>query len=596
MGITMGLLSASAQIKILVVHNCADPAADTVDVYVKNAALPGGESKIIDNFPFRGAFYYDPGFPAVPGNTDLVVAPKTSTSTAQGIYTKNFPAGIPAGNYAIVANGLVDTNYIAGGNPSGVPKAFALDVTSGVSFTSGNPAQVSLTVHHGAVDAPAVTVQSFITTIQSLKRDTAVNNAPFRATTASFQYPAASRRLHVYATGTTVTAYQANADALKGLGGAAAFVFASGFLAPPTGGAGFGLFAAVVAPAQANGYLTVAQLPKEKVAGLVQVYHNAADPSLKSVDLYVGGMKQQLGLNFRAGFQSAGFIQDFDYEIDLHRKDSSSSVLGTTLRFDSDSVVAVVSGLSDTTGFTNNPDGISKKLNFFIKKPVRVTQMTGSTQVTVFHGATDAPTISLTAPGLGGASLISNLKYGEFQVANVTGVGTSLPTSLGNVVVDLKVPGGTTYKSYIVPLGALDGKAVTVLASGFIDSAANKNGAAFRIFAGLPSAPFPQIVFLKDTAIISSITDPAKSDLQFRMFPNPAVNELTFGFDVNETNNVSIDILDLNGRVVKNVINSTFSNESYFDKVDIRDLQGGLYITRVKSDAKTSSYKFNVVR
>jgi len=48
--------------------------------------------------------------------------------------------------------------------------------------------------------------------------------------------------------------------------------------------------------------------------------------------------------------------------------------------------------------------------------------------------------------------------------------------------------------------------------------------------------------------------------------------------------------------VVQNVINSTFSNESYFDKVDIRDLQGGLYIARVKSDAKTSSYKFNVVR
>ena len=594
MALIASAIFADAQSNLVIVHNCPDPAAATVDVWIRVPSLTLNQKAIAD-FPFRNYFVY--AVPMLPPNTAVEVDIKGPNSMAgdAAIYTKSFPTGVPSGNYVIQAVGLVN----AGLKNVNSNDSFQLAVyPAQLGATAGN---ANVSVYHGSPDAPNVTTQAFITTIQSLKRDTLTDNLAFASSTAYAQIPASGKRLHVYATGTTTPAYQANADVLKSLSTKATHVFASGFLdtTGTNGGKGFGLFAVVTdasTAASTGSGAPMAELPKEKVAGLVQVYHNAADPAVKSVDLYVGKIKQQLGLKFREGFQSAGFIQDFDYVIDLHRKDSATSILNTTLRFDSDSVVAVVSGVLDTVGFKANPNGVSKKLNFFIKKPVRVTQPAGATQVTVFHGATDAPIISLTAPALGGAALITNQKYGEFQVANVAGVGTSLPTSLGNVVVDLKIPGGATYKSYIVPLGAIDGKAVTVCASGFLDSVGNKNGPNFRIFVGLPSAPFPQIVFLKDTAIISSITDPAKSDLQFRMFPNPAVNELTFGFDVTETNNVSIDILDLNGRVVQNVINSTFSNESYFDKVDIRDLQGGLYIARVKSDAKTSSYKFNVVR
>jgi hypothetical protein len=352
----------------------------------------------------------------------------------------------------------------------------------------------------------------------------------------------------------------------------------------------------VISAGQATGFLPVAELPAEKVAGLVQVYHNAADPAVKSVDLYVGGIKQQLGLNFRAGFQSAGFIQDFDYVIALTKKDSTPVVLSSTLRFDADSIIAVVSGVLNPTSFAVNPDGENRALAFFINKPSRVTQPAGSTQITVFHGATDAPTVGLTVPALGGAALITGLKYGQFQVANAPGVGTSLPIALGTVIVDLKLPGGTTFKSYLVPLAALDGKAVTVFASGFVDSTANQNGPSFKIFAGLPNAPFPSIVLLKDTNTTVSINDPATSDLQFRMFPNPATTQLTMAFDVENTSTVTIDILDLNGRVVKNVVNSTFSNGTTAFIEDVSSLSNGMYFVRVASEAKVSTYKFNVAK
>jgi hypothetical protein len=67
-------------------------------------------------------------------------------------------------------------------------------------------------------------------------------------------------------------------------------------------------------------------------------------------------------------------------------------------------------------------------------------------------------------------------------------------------------------------------------------------------------------------------------------------------FDVKESSNVTIDILDLTGRVVSNVVNSVFDNGTVALTQDIRGLQSGLYIARVMSDNKVSSYKFNVVR
>jgi hypothetical protein len=292
-------------------------------------------------------------------------------------------------------------------------------------------------------------------------------------------------------------------------------------------------------------------------------------------------MKQVIGLNFRAAFQSAGFIQDFDYNIDLHKKDSASSVLSTTLTFDSDSVVAVVSGVVNPANFTANPDAESTALNFYLQKPARVTQPAGTTQITVFHGATDAPTVSLTVPALGGAALITGLKYGQFQVAQISG-NPALPTSLGTVMVNLNLPGGATYKSYLVPLAALDGKAVTVFASGFVDSAANQNGAAFRLFAGVPNSPFPSIVFLEDsdyffvslgsnqtvcsgdqitlqptitfgTAPYTYSWQSSGSSLSCSNCANPTVN-------LTQSSTYSVTVTDFNGQTASSSISYTVSN------------------------------------
>lgn len=591
---------ASAQGNLLIVHNSPDPAAGTVDLWAEAPSV-GVYTKLVDDITYKQAYFYQA--PALPGSfTVHVKASNSSASSDPDLFSKSF-SSVPTGNTLVVADGLVTPALVTGKpNPSGVSNAFDIEVKNGgILFSSANSNEAALAFHHGVVDLDSVYVQSFITTIQAPARDVLTAMSRFRDFTSSAQVPAASRRIHTirYGQPQTNPVYRANGDALKGLGGKGVFVIATGFA--DTTGTGTSntvkLLAYVTDATTTNGFVTPVEIPAEKIAGVVQVYHNAADPAVKNLDLYVGGMKQVLGLSFRNGFQSAGFIQDFDYNIDLHQKDSSASALSATLRLTSDSVVAVVSGVLDTTKFVSNPDHQNRKFQMYLNPGAQVSMPAGYTKITVFHGATDAPTVNLTVPAVGGAALISNLSYGHFQTASVTGLGSSLPTTLGTVMVDVRIPGGVLYKSYLVPLAALDGKAVTACASGFLDTtAANMNGASFKIFAGIPSAPFPQIVFLKDTSIVNSINDPATADLQFRMFPVPAANEMVMAFDVNETANVAIDIMDLSGRVVKNVTNDSFNKGTASFRVDVRDIQSGMYLARLTNGAKVSTYRFNVVK
>lgn len=595
----LGATFASAQGNLLVVHNSPDPAVATVDIWVE-APLASIYTKLVDDLAYRKGYFY--AIPAIPGS--LVVHVKAGNSAASSdpdLLTKTF-ASVPTGNNVVIATGLATPALVAAKtNPSGVSNvADLIVVNSGVQFSSSNPAKVAVSVHHGIVDADSVYVQSFVTTIQAPARDVIVPKASYKDVTASALVDASARRIHVIPSGQpqTNTFYKANGDALRTLGGKAAFVVASGFA--DTTGTGTTNTAKVLAyitdATTASGTtITPVELPAEKLGGLTEIIHASADPLLKKIELYVNGVKQFLKLDYLQRFQSGAFIQDFHYDIDIHANDSLTKSLSVNLFLNDTARVGVISGVSTTTGFTANPDGKNILANAYIDKPFVTTSPSGTGVVNVFHAATDAPTVSVTVPSAGGLSLISGLSYGQFQKANISG-NTALPTSLGTVIVDLKLPGGVLYKSYLVPLGAIDGVGITLVATGFVDSAANKNGKKFGLYLAIPNGPLSFMSPLQDTAVATSINDPSVSDLQFRMFPNPASSEIVMAFDVKGTGNVAIDILDMNGRVVKNVVNSTFGNKTVALTEDIRNLQNGLYLARVVSETKTSLYKFNVLK
>jgi hypothetical protein len=252
--------------RLQVIHNAADVAAGSVDIYLNGGLL-------LNDFAFRTAT----PFIDAPANVDLNIGIAPGNSTSVDDTLANFTANLVNGEtYVLIANGVLDPNSYAS-NPDGRNIAFTLlaNVDARESANSGN---VDFFVVHGSTDAPTVDV---------IARGVAtlVDDAAYGDITGYISVPAGNYTLDLtLADGTTlVQSYWAD---LRTLGGRSAVVFASGFLDPSANqnGEAFGIFFAL-----ADG--TVGQFPEgvasvENISGvtpsnysLEQNYPNPFNPS-----------------------------------------------------------------------------------------------------------------------------------------------------------------------------------------------------------------------------------------------------------------------------------------------------------------------------
>jgi hypothetical protein len=210
--------------RVQIVHNAADPAAAKVDVYVDGALT-------VNDFAFRSA---TPVLELEPGKSYAIgVAPGTSTSAADTL--KNFNVALPAGNYVVFANGVIQQGFAA--NPSGSAIGFTIFPIANVRTKASSDNNIDFVVFHGVTDAPAVDVR--------VAGNNIVSALAYGKTSEYVSVPAADYVVDVApAGGAKLVSYNVPGTALKGQ---STIVFASGFLNPAANlnGPAFGLFALV---------------------------------------------------------------------------------------------------------------------------------------------------------------------------------------------------------------------------------------------------------------------------------------------------------------------------------------------------------------
>ena len=252
--------------RLQVIHNSADVAAGSVDIYLNGDLL-------LDNFAFRTAT----PFIDAPADVELNIGVAPGNSTSVDDTLANFNASLVNGEtYVVIANGVLDPNTYAP-NPDGRSTAFTLFVQP-MARESANGNDVDFFVLHGATDAPTVDV---------IARDVAtlVDDAAYADITNYISVPPAAYTLDLtLADGTTlVNSYVAD---LSGLGGGSAAVFASGFLDPSANqnGEAFGIFFAL--PDGTVGQFPEGVVSVEDISGvtpnnysLSQNYPNPFNPS-----------------------------------------------------------------------------------------------------------------------------------------------------------------------------------------------------------------------------------------------------------------------------------------------------------------------------
>lgn len=537
---------------VMAIHNSADPALDSVDVYL----LHNGNSTLLEN---NFAFRESTGFINAPANAPIriVFAGKTSTSIADSVI--GFGFNLPEnGKFILMAQGHLGSGF----NPQ---KAFTLNVAANVenSNTSGVN---KIAVYHGSTDAPSVKITAFSkTTPENLVSLAA--SASYGDVTAYTSVPNGDYLINIGLPNSDEALFT-YAASLKtaGLSGEPIFAFASGFLTPSSNNNGkpFGVFAALK-----NG--TVIELPLQSTSKL-QIVHNSPDQAAASVDIYsdVTGSIQMLvdNLNFRKATPFLTVPANKTFNVWIAPGNSTSytqSVFDTEINlYGGIDVIATALGVLDTTKFDN-----TNFVEFDLSALATNTKsnVSNTTDIVVLHGSTDAPAVDVRVGSVSGNKIVDNASFFDnTSVINVPSTDITL----------FVLPAGqsTAVAAYSAPLSAFKDSSIMVMASGFLSPnvPANKdNGAAFGLFAVTASGRVIEL-----PSVNTNLTKIEKSNIT--MYPNPSNGVVYFNETVRQ-----INVIDNTGKLV-----SVFNN---INSIDISELVNGIYYLNIVSETGTFNQK-----
>ena len=92
----------------------------------------------------------------------------------------------------------------------------------------------------------------------------------------------------------------------------------------------------------------------------------------------------------------------------------------------------------------------------------------------------------------------------------------------------------------------------------------------------------------------TGVSELLKRELDFTLFPNPSKEITTITFNNPENINLEINLLDLQGKVLKSLANETFTAGKHELNFDVKDMNTGVYIVEVKSSAGRFVHKILV--
>lgn len=292
----------------------------------------------------------------------------------------------------------------------------------------------------------------------------------------------------------------------------------------------------------------------------VNIIHNSADAAAAQVDVYLDTALTLDDFTFRTETGFIDFPADVEVVIGVAPPDSTGpgdaiATFPVTL-MSGETYIVVADGIVSPTGYDPiQPFG----LQVFALGREAATNAT-NTDVLVHHGSTDAPTVDVVETGVGAGTIVDDITYSEFQGY------LELPTA--DYVLEIRDETGTVgVAAFAAPLATLnlDGAALMVLASGFLNPANNSNGPAFGLWVStgtagdlveLPSAPLGVDDFDATT---------------FALYPNPAGNNLNVAVTGIELANFNVSITDMQGRIV--LSNTLVRNSS----IDVSNLNVGVY-------------------
>ncbi|MES2380991.1 MAG: DUF4397 domain-containing protein [Bacteroidota bacterium] len=258
-----------------------------------------------------------------------------------------------------------------------------------------------------------------------------------------------------------------------------------------------------------------------------QIIHNAADPVLDTVDVYVNGTKWD-NIAFRQA-SSLITVNAGTVLININDKSSVDSSDQVLTRFSkaltaNSNTILMVAGVSNTSNFAANPNSVNTAIQLVSKAVTTLAAGSGKVQISFMHGVTDAPSVDIfSRPSPTSGALPTGLLYGQ---ASGT---TPVFFDNGTIYAEIRLAGTkNVLKSYTTSLSAFNQQAITVFASGFVDPLANQNGYGMGLFAVDTNG---NVVVLKEAArvqLIHNAPDTAIKNVDIYFNDDKLVSNLAF--------------------------------------------------------------------
>ncbi len=259
----------------------------------------------------------------------------------------------------------------------------------------------------------------------------------------------------------------------------------------------------------------------------VQVIHNSADAAAAEVDVWLNNTKLLPNFAFRTASPFVDAPAGVPLNIVIAPPNSTSPAQGidsfqVTLA-QNEKYVVVANGIVSPTGYSPAP---AFNLDIFPLGRESASQQ-GNTDVLVVHGSTDAPMVKVVTPGAAGVTLIDSFAYGNFSHDYL-----ELPTADYTLNIT-DITGSQVVASYKAPLQTLllEGAAIVVVASGFLDPTNNSNSANdFGLWVALPTGmsliPLPESS--ARLQVIHNSADAAAAEVDVYLGTDPVLTNFAF--------------------------------------------------------------------
>jgi hypothetical protein len=256
------------------------------------------------------------------------------------------------------------------------------------------------------------------------------------------------------------------------------------------------------------------------------VIHNSPDDAAQIVDIYVDGTLAIDDLAFRDASAFTELTAETEIEIGVAPSTSAGpedilAAFPVTLTAD-ENYIAMASGIISPLGYDPLQDF---SLELFPMARIEASMAT-NTDILVYHGATDAPTVDVEEIGVGAGTIVDDISYGEFD--------GYLELANDDYVLSVNASDGTPldlyYEAPLAELG-LEGGAAVVFASGFVDPSMNNDGPAFALWAALPDGttlPLPVFENTANVQLIHNSPDPNAATVDIYLADELIVDDLAF--------------------------------------------------------------------